>query len=239
MCSSQEDCSKYTIGYIGHAQLKEISVGLHHQCVRLGGLTEKDYYCCVTRDPSLVHIFVTRITFIVDTDFIKTKPQTQLSDSDEEDSIYASNSTSGTQSEHPSGVSFLYNDEQATIDLKAFIASTDTDSIEPDPTLLSVNYIHINNLQPITMVLTQSSLHLLHESYVSFPIPECALEPPSCNQYTLERTLRLADVSAVVASKDKLQFVLTLGSESLTLLFSSVSLAESFHTQFLSVHTTK
>ena len=235
------DHTSYGVDNVKHEDLQEVLVGAYHQFVRLGGKTEADYYCCISRDPSLVHVFITRLSFIVDTDFVKAASPEGVSsaesDSDEEVSIYDTHASKGADdSEHPSGVRFIYGEEQCLKDVGDYLV-TNCDVVESELQIISVDYIHVSaseQLQPLTLVLTKTAIYLIRELYVNHIVSTQPNHNSSLSQpyfIHVERTIELSEIGQVSLDEASLAINLLIGEdEQFVVHYSSATLAQSFLT---------
>lgn len=221
---------KYNVCNIKHERLEQVCVGACYQWVRLGGSTTSGYYCCMTRDPALVHTFTSRLSFIIDTDFVKPfAGEGDSSDSEIEESIY---DNPKEKHDHPSGVKFVHYEEKSMRLMKLFlIDSCDIDGT--DMLLVSTDYIHVllsSQQHVVTVALTNTAVHLVRELYAVYPMPECAVMPPDAKPYEHERTIPLDDVISVGLSSGTQDLVVELvtGDETLELVFCSSTLATTF-----------
>ncbi|XP_067933194.1 nischarin-like [Watersipora subatra] len=231
--TAKSEDDRYNVGNIRHENLEEVCIGPYHQYVRLGGSTTSDYYCCVTRDPSLVHIFITRVTFIVDTDFAKA-PQADLelnADSEEEVSIYDVPEDSAEQTDHPSGVRFIHDEEGSLESIRNFIVDC-CKSDESDVKPVSIDLVHSkadSQLLPLTLCLTETALYFVKESYADHPVPKCCHENLNRQAYAMDRSINLTDVSNVSLQEQTLTLdVMIKESETLSVVFCSLAMAQSF-----------
>jgi len=230
---ASEDEELYKTRSIGHESLKEVCVGPRQQSVRLGGECTNNYYCCITRDPQLVHVFVTRIAFIVDTDFAKPKCEADSASSDEE-SIYDKKSS---EPAHPSGVKFIQRDDNSIDEIKFFLIN----ECGADPSRLDFvekYFIHLSTpdgLSPCTASLTSDALYFVQESYATIPLPECALEPAACPEYYLKHTVKLSDITDLAFHPKSLQVEIRVKEENRFLHFGSLTVAELFHDRLISI----
>lgn len=235
------DNEAYNISNVKHENLRELCIGSQYQLVRLGGESEQDYYCCITRDPTLVHIFVTRITFIIDTDFVKAPPviqRTSDSEEEEEESIYDTKVDEEADTGHPSGVIFVYNEEQSLIEAQEFLSHSAVVDVTVDTDIISMYFIHTRTtvstadiedaLHPCSLILTADTIYLIQEAYVNHPVPKCVQTLSTNAHYSLERTIKLKDITGKSFDKHLLQLKLIVDDEALVIAFCSQTLAEAF-----------
>ena len=233
--TSGGEADKYTTQNLKHDTLKKVVIGVGNQSVRLStGNPDSKVFTCLTRDSSLGHIFVTRITFIVDTDFAKPShelpaPEASGSDSEDEPSIYDSPGKikrANSTCEHPSGVTFMFYEKQYLQDLAEYIQISCSSGLNDDLTASDVMYAHQivdDKLSPVTLTVTNKYIYVIQEDYSSSSNNE------SSKHFSFIQAIDRSDVSLDESGRPKLQIYLTVAeSDSLVIQFSSSDSLENF-----------
>lgn len=232
----------YTTQNLSHDKLQKVVIGVRNQSVRLVGPSDQETFVCVTRDSSLGHIFVTRITFIVDTDFARPAhqlptPEASGTDSEDEPSIYDAPgrvNRMNSSTEHPSGVSFVVDEENYLQDLTTYLLKKHSSDLEESLKLNSVIFAHQLNdseLRPITLALTGNHTCLVHEHYSFNATPESSNKFPDARHHFLSsQVVENSDILLGEFDRERQQLCLNLPFlEVITLQFSSTDSAESFY----------
>ncbi|XP_078595574.1 nischarin-like [Branchiostoma floridae x Branchiostoma japonicum] len=178
------------------ADLKQVTVGLFDQSFRLTGDSSENTFACVTRDFDSTHNFIEQLMGVLSlglSSTTTTTPTPDFTSSGSDTDIYkeflkARNSLD--EYTHPSGVKFIYPNEELVSDL-TYLLVEKMPAPKPDYTKVTIlmymltyqmqrsdDVFTLGKLEPRTVVITDSHVALCVEDHVSYPLPDFVISPP-------------------------------------------------------------
>ncbi|CAH1266213.1 NISCH [Branchiostoma lanceolatum] len=212
------------------AELKQVTVGMFDQSFRLTSDSSKNTFACVTRDFDSTHNFIEQLMGVLSLGLptATTTPTPDLTSSGSDTDIYkeylkARNSVD--EYTHPSGVTFVYPNEELVSDL-TYLLVEKMPGPKPDYTKVTIlmymltyqmqrsdDVFTLGKLEPRSIVITDMHIALCIEDHVSYPLPDFVISPPENPHHVVLDIQVIENLKRVVVSDESPQ--------DLTLVFHS------------------
>ncbi|XP_078676623.1 nischarin-like [Branchiostoma floridae x Branchiostoma belcheri] len=202
------------------ADLKQVTVGMFDQSFRLTGDSSANTFACITRDFDATHIFIEQLMGVLSLGVAMTTPTPDLTSSGSDTDIYrdylkARNSVD--EYAHPSGVKFVYPNEELVSDLTYLLVEK---MLVPKPDYTKVTILMymlayqmqrsddvftLGKLEPRSLVITDTHMALCIEDHVSYPLPDFVISPPENPHHEVLDVQTIENLKRVAVSDESPQ----------------------------------
>ncbi|KAI8511597.1 hypothetical protein Bbelb_106970 [Branchiostoma belcheri] len=202
------------------ADLKQVTVGMFDQSFRLTGDSSANTFACITRDFDATHIFIEQLMGVLSLGVATTTPTPDLTSSGSDTDIYrdylkARNSVD--EYAHPSGVKFVYPNEELVSDL-TYLLVEKMPVPKPDYTKVTIlmymlayqmqrsdDVFTLGKLEPRSLVITDTHVALCIEDHVSYPLPDFVISPPENPHHEVLDVQTIENLKRVAVSDESPQ----------------------------------